>query len=708
MKQFREEKTVFRTDLHLKFLLTLLLLPVSISAQVPINGFVKTSIIKLSGNYTSLFATDFNKDGYRDLLVFNQNTKQYIPIITSSENKYVPKYPRNFQHPLHSLFYSEEKGAAGSQTVSTSLQNKSFQVMDVDKNGNTRLIRSVSFDGSPRFIDAADINLDGRIEFLTGGNSINGFKIIKERKKNLIAETYGESKIFSAASFIDLDYDGYKDVVAFNPLSNSFIFFYNDMTGGFVEQRSIGLWEEVKNFKALDINSDGFTDLVYSKYNGVEAILGDSVSSFQRKIFIETTSEPLNYVVGDFNSDGFNDLAYILVRDRVLEICYGKNQNQFHKSINYLRNRKLTDINSFVDRGGSKLAILSDEMELILFERAAYGEEKFSSSFLSGVSAVAEFDYLNDGFNDFIFYDQSNKALSLFLNERRNLFRTCYSFPLLNEVDNILVDDLEPTEKTFFCYKKGKRSIEVVRFNFNNQKISSQVLFTKGEIVQLKISHDRLKDRQSIFALIQIADKIYLEQLEFKNFRFISSGEIYIDAAPLFSDLMINVFLEVYYISVKNSMAGLYKSIIERNKPKPILLKNLTSTNDFKIYSSKTADRLINRAKPFLLLLSKKNKPELQILLDNKFKTFYPKYIPEVNTPIYSRILDINGEIISYYRSGKKIVEIRYNTNNQKFTEKSIFETTDEGFFYITQNMSPNSFLFSSNKIEGTITIKKF
>ena len=79
-----------------------------------------------------------------------------------------------------------------------------------------------------------------------------------------------------------------------------------------------------------------------------------------------------------------------------------------------------------------------------------------------------------------------------------------------------------------------------------------------------------------------------------------------------------------------------------------------------------------------------------------------------MNTAVYSRILDINGEIISFYRSIKQIVEIKYNTNNRKFTEKSIFETVDTGFFYITQNMSPNSFLFVSNKNEGTLTIKKF
>jgi hypothetical protein len=279
---------------------------------------------------------------------------------------------------------------------------------------------------------------------------------------------------------------------------------------------------------------------------------------------------------------------------------------------------------------------------------------------------------------------------------------------LLSEVSDILVDDLDPTEKTFFCYQKGKRFIEVVRFNFNNQKISSQTLFTKGEIIQLKISHDRLKDRQSIFALVQITNKIYLEQLEFKNFRFVSSGEIFIEDTPIFSDLMINVYLEIFYVIEKNSKADLYKSTIERNKPKPIFLKNLTSKNDLKIYSSKTADKLINRAKPFILLLSKKNKPELQLLLDNKFISFYPKNIPEMNTAIYSRILDINGEIISFYRSRKQIVEIKYNTNNRKFTEKSIFETTDTGFFYITQNMSPNSFLFVSNMNEGTFTIKKF
>ena len=573
MKQFREEKTVFRRALHLKYLLTLLLLPVSIFAQVPVNGFVKTSIIKLTGNYTSLFTTDFNKDGYRDLLVFNQNNSRYIPITSSSESKYTPKYSRNFQHPYNLIFYNEGKGAAESQTASISLQDKSFQIIELDRNGNTRSIKKLQLDGSPRFIDAADINLDGRIEFLTGGNSVNGFKIIKQRKNNLIAETYGESKIFSAASFIDLDYDGYKDVVAFDPLSNSFIFFYNDLTGGFVEQRSIGLWEEVKNFKALDINSDGFTDLVYSKHNGIEAILGDSVSSFQKKIFIETTSEPLNFEIRDFNRDGFNDLAFILPKDRVLEICFGKSQNQFHPAITYLRNRKLTDINSFVDRGGSKLAVLSQEMELIIIERASYGEDEFSSSILSGVTAAVEFDYLNDGYNDFIFYDKSNNSLSLFLNERKNLFRNYYSFPLVSEVSNILVEDQDPAEKTFFCYQKGKRSIEVVRINFNNQKISSQTLFTKGNIIQLKISYDRLKDRQSIFALIEIANKIYLEQLEFKNFRFVSSGEILIEDTPIFSDLMINVYLEIYYVIEKNSKADLYKSTIERNKPKPIFLK---------------------------------------------------------------------------------------------------------------------------------------
>jgi hypothetical protein len=708
-KLFKEEKIVSAIKRNSFFIISIFLFSLNnISAQIPINGFCRYREFSTKSNYTNLFPVDYNNDGYKKLLLLNSLNNNYasLPLNQkSNQNDISNKYssmPISEIHP----FGNE---STTKRFLISSRKTREVAIASISKNGTFTLSNRIKLNGYPKDVDVADVDGDGKPEGLVSGPSLNGLFILKENKNILKERHVVEGKVFSSSCLIDLDYNSYYDIAALDMLTNSIIL-YSNQFGNFVESRSIGLNGKIEELKAIDFNSDGFTDLAYINGNHFEFLLGDSISSFRKKFILNVPVEPDKYTILDFNGDGYNDIAFINSNSGELYISFAKVTNSFYPPILYLKKAGLVDIISFLDRGGKKLAVLSNEGKVFLINSVGIGDDSFSMTFGQKPSAFQTFDYLNDKYEDFCFIDNEERSLKIFLSERRNLFRTFYNVPVSESYSSISVDNVNERIKTFFCYSNGGRSIEIVRMNFDEHKYSRQILYTLGPIEDFKLLSDRLKDWQNVFVLIKKDNHLYAQSFELRDFQLAATDIAFISSNFEKAWLTFNIYKEIYFIRRNNDKYELVKTIFDRKILESQMVLNFnTKLKDEINYDLIGIDELIDRAKPVAFLFSINKKNDIYILSKDQIKK-YPIRSQITSNPILKYNINNSGEEISFYFNEKiknKLKTISFREVNKAGAEKDVIESKNIYDYLISNINRSNTFLIYSNSFQNTLTFEK-
>jgi len=709
-KRSKEEKTVSAAEqILINTILISLFLFSNLSAQIPINGFCRYREITVKPNFTNIFSIDYNSDGYRDLVIYNPAVNKYLALTADQKSnfknvseKFLPVII-NDVHP-----FGREK--TGRKFLFLSRKTRQVGIAAVSKYGSISISSKIKFAGYPSKIDVGDIDGDGMPEGLVSGKSLNGLYVLKEKNHTLKETRVVDGKVFSASSFIDLDYDSFPDIAAVDMFTNSIILYYNNQLGSFIESRSIGLNGEITGFSAADFNSDGFTDLVYVKDNHFEVLLGDSVSSFRKKIILETPVKPDKYTILDFNGDGYNDIAYINTKLGELYISFGQGTNSFYPPILYLKKNNLTDVTAYIDRTGKKLAALSSDGKVYFINALKIDDDSFSLSIGQKPSALQTFDYLNDKFKDICFIDENAQSLNLLLSERRNLFRTYFTIPLSSNFTEIAVDDTKERNKTFYCYSKGNRILEIVRMNFDNQKYSKKILYADGPIEDIKLTSDRLKDRQTIFVLVNKNSKLYLQSFEFRDFHYVSTDMDLINSNCESAWLQFGVYKEIYCVSRNNNQIELSKTVFDKKIIETRTLFDFKlSPKDFFSYDLICIDELIDRAKPVAVLISQNKNSYLYIISNNRIKKYPIKSLITKNVMLRYN-LDESGEELTFYFNDnvkKKIRSFTFHGTNKLPIENDLFESKNFNNYLVTNLSSRKTFLIYLNNSQNTLTFEK-
>ncbi|MFA7229381.1 MAG: VCBS repeat-containing protein, partial [Melioribacteraceae bacterium] len=603
--RYREEKIVLPADRSfLASIIFTLLFFSNLPAQIPINGFCRYREFSVDSDFTNITSVDYNADGYRDLLIFNNYNNRYISLHSDPKSNFVKIASKYSLSPITNIHpFGNE--TAGRRYLVESRSRREVSLASFSSNGSLIYARKLKFNGYPSGIDAADVDGDGRPEGLVSGNSLDGLYIIKETNRTLKETKIFEGKVFSWSCFIDLDYDSFADIGAVDQISNSLIFFSNDRAGNFIESRSIGLNGDVSEFKNADLNSDGFTDFIFVNNNRFEILLGDSVSSFSKKIFLDTPSAPDKFAILDFNGDGFNDIAYLNIQSGGLYLLYAKNSDSFYQPVLYMKKDGLLNLTAYIDRTGKKIALLSSGGKVYLINALRMNDSSFMVTLGTGQSAVQTFDYMNDKYRDFCFIDDESRSLKVALSERRKLLRTLFSVPLSKSHSSVKVDDINPRIKTYYCYSKGERLIEAVRINLDNGNYTKLILYADNKIEDLKIESDRLKDWQKISVLVRAGSELHLQILEIRDFRKTGSS-----AYPVASDtergwIASDIYRDIYTISRSSEKIELQKYIFNKKIVGKKTLFSLTiNPSDEISYDLVCFDEMVSRSKPVAALLT--------------------------------------------------------------------------------------------------------
>lgn len=710
-KHYREEKIASAVErVLLKSVLITFLYFSNLSAQIPINGFCRYREFTTKSNYTNIFSVDYNSDGYRDLLIYNPTQNKYSTLTSDDKSNFgftSEKYSSAILSDIHP-FGNE---TSGKRFLIASRKTRQVVLASFSRSGAISVMGKVTFNGYPANIDVGDIDGDGKPDGLVSGNALDGLYILKEKKRTIEETKIVKGKVFSWSGFIDLDYDLYPDIAAIDQTSNSIILYYNNHSGGFTESRSIGLSSDVSACKATDFNSDGFTDLVLVKNNSFEVLLGDSVSSFHKKLLLDTPVTPDKFVILDFNGDGFNDIAYINQQTGELYISFAKSGDAFYSPILFIKKNNLVSITAYIDRTGKKIAALTSDGKIYLINTIGINDASFSITGGDQPSVVNSFDYMNDKFKDICYIDNGEQSLKLLLSERSNLFRTYYSIPLSKTHSKIFVDDISPRTKTFYLYSIGERIIEIVRMNFETNNYTKLILYADKPIEDLKISSDLLKDRQTLSILSKKDGNLFMQIHELRNFRKASSVLYTITSDEVEKAwLALSVYKDIYSFSRSGNKIELAKSVFDKKiVEKKTLLNFDISAKENLSYDLICINEMVHRYKPVVALVTVNNFSSLYYFTNKDVIKYSLRHSASTNALLGYSFDESNDEFTFFYNDlrRKKLRSVKFRDSNKKLVGEELIESKNINNYLVTGLNRGKTFLIYSNSLQNTLSFEK-
>ena len=552
MKLLKGDKTDLR---HVKyfhfFLVFLFIASADTYSQLPLNGFCSFRNIKVNTSFEKIFTLDFDGDNQSDFLIYNPiNNNIALQKNNAIDNKItsISRYAQISITDIKPVIRIRKKELF---YFAISQKDRKAALFSISKSGGMWINLQHKFNSYPSVLAVADMNGDGNSEAIVAGNNFEGISLFF--LKNDLAETkIVEKGAYSSIQFIDLNYDGFPDIAAYESRKNCLYFFLNDQNGNFREARNLRFDPSVKSFKTADVNSDGYADLVLIKQKGITIIEGDSVSSFKKNYSVRMPVTPDEIVIDDFNTDGINDLSFMNKASGEFFVQINKGNGNYFYPVLMLKRNKLSDLKSFRDSFSKKIVLLNPEGELYVFSKSSIKKELEKISASGDCSAITAFNFRNNEKKDIAVVDNYQKALIILLSEPGNPFAKYYSARTSSSFDKIITSDSKKNEKVFFLYSDKSNLIEIIKYNFETNSIDKNTLYVKGNIIDLKIKPVGNSDYPNIYVL---SDKAYpgYAVYQFKGFHYseISSSKLggsFMDAAITSNDtLSIITWIRSYY-----------------------------------------------------------------------------------------------------------------------------------------------------------------
>lgn len=660
MKHLSGEKTDSKIgQLKNSFILFVLFYSTLSYCQIPINGFCFQKNFPMPKEYQRIISADLNSDG-NDELIFYSTVSKRIGILTGIPGDNVKLKEFQLNSEISQLKQLKNKTGNNNLFAAVERRLRKVNLMYISPDSIDAGKSKIEFDSYPENISTGDIDLNGNDEILVSGTGFDGLSILFRSSGGI-----GEKKIvigtsFSEAIFVDLNDDGYPDVLAFNILENSLQFFINNTKGIFRLARSIQYAEKINLLQSIDLNKNGIEDIIYAIGKRVEILSGDAQGSYKSKLSIKLDNHPSDIKLADFNGDKLTDLA-VGVSGNTINIMFGMNRAEFHEKIPYLKNSSLFTFTTFRYKNTDNISCLVETGELIVLnsEKELGLEMKLTLGIQTG--SVKKFDYANDVIPDISFIDEYDYSLKLLLNNKVGVPSLLYTIPLADQHQEILVDEFFKDRKIFYCFTKGAPLLEIFRYNFDQKRLNRKQLYAPGEILAVA-----LQRVDSAFVNILVAynkqSKLYLGKFEnrdlsvtFREYPFIdrnvSSAQLFIDEEPV-----------VYYW--KSEGDGLqFKSAQIKSGP-----------NDYKTFFE----------------ISKTNGTEVNLFGADNYQNEYPKVVSTVQNENEDKLLVVVGEKISISDQVFRLDE----ENKKEFGRGFFGETSIKGMTNFTINSNNDNYIY--------------
>lgn len=507
-KPLPEEKTDLKQELKI---LSLFLVFISSSVsftQIPVNGFCKLSMVRVDPGFNSLSAFNFNKDSYSDLILFNTQNKQAAVLAGYGLGEFREQRKINLPMPLTNLEPVYNRFNEIENYAFTSRMERTFGLFSFTTTGSPTIVLKHKFNTYPDKISIADINGNNKNEYLISGSGFDGLSVLAIRNNNFIEDKLMSNMSFSSAHFVDLNNDGIKDIAAYNLLSGTIHFFYNNGTGVFKEIRKIPSYTTISQFKTFDVNSDTYYDLIISSRNSLKIFYGDFRSSYDSTITINTAYSIDDFVIGDFNRDGYFDIVYLSKESGVISTLFGKADGTFHNELFHIKRDRIESISLYISKFVYGVVYITGKGEAGLISRLNSVTGNFDLAVSPAPASIAYFDNEKNDIADLAFLDRSGNSLNILLRNKEGIPDRLYSSPLFGDHHYIEVNDSEFHTKSFYCYSFGSKLIEMRTFDFKKAEIQREQLYVPGGLIAVR-PHTH-NDIEIIYTVYKKANELHL------------------------------------------------------------------------------------------------------------------------------------------------------------------------------------------------------
>jgi len=710
MKRLSGEKTDSEIgQLKNSFILLLLLFTSLSYSQIPINGFCFQKNYSLPNDYNEIISADLNSDGNDELIFYSAALKR-LGIYTGvlGEQNGLKEFELNFEISQLKQLMNKSGEAKLFAAVERKLRKISLMYISIDS--LSAKIGEIEFDSYPENIFTEDIDSNGYDEILVSGSGFDGLSILFRSNSGI-----GERKIivgtsFSEAIFMDLNDDGYHDVLAFNILENSLQFFINNTNGIFRLSRSIQYSEKINLLQSSDLNKDGLKDIVYAVGNRIEILFGDFEAAYKNKYSIKLEDIPAAIQIGDFNGDKVSDLAIGKDKSR-LSIFFGKKSGEFHSRIPYLENSNLTTFTRFKFGMAENIACIFDSGQLTIIKSEKELGEDMNLVPAIRAGAVKAFDNEKDGIPDIAFIEEYDNSLKIFLSNKNGIPSILCSIQLADDHKEILVDEFFKSTKIFYCYSKGGPLLEVFRYKFISNKLDRKQLYAPGEI--LDVALQRIDSTfVNIYLVYTKHSKLYLGKFENKDLSVTFREYPFIDRNVSSAELFIGDEPEVYYwrsegesfqFKKANIKSGPYsfRSYFEIPRSKETEI-NLYGADSYSSEYSTVVSLVRNESENHLLVIAAD-----QFSISNQIFNTTEQNVKDFGSGFFGEtsIKDITNFTVNS-ADDNYIYKMIYREKEKTYSLNQMFAAENVSDYFFARLDRKNYFLVYSNNKESYISIK--
>ena len=712
MKPCKGETTGLKIELSkAEIFFFLLLLTQDIFSQIPINGFCKYNNIKTDSGYSSFFALNYNGDSYADLFLYNSNDKKSVSLLGDNNGSFNKDNQNDLPFEISQLQSIREKNGMIKEYAFTSRKTRQVGTLKFTEKGKPEIQSRIELKSYPENLSLGDIQNDGETEMLVSGSSFEGLSILFRKDKKLIEKKIIDKTVFSSSVFTDLSNDGELDIAAFNVFTNSINLFYNIGDNDFKKVRSFPQDEKIYSLISSDLNFDGYSDLIFVKGNSINVLYGDYTSSYQKSIILPTRYFPNKLALGDFNKDGKLDIAYINYEESTLSVFFAKDSSEFYPEMFFLKSEDIKDLIPYYSKFIDGLALLSGNGNIITLTSLASFSNGSNIAVGIDPSSIKYFDLENNGIIDIAYIDRYTNNLNLIIRNNAGIPSNVYTYRMHENHKDILIDNSQRMEKTFYCYSQGKKLIEVFDINFPDKKIIRTDIYSPGNIIDLK--YKRENENISLYIVYNKDGKLGAALYENKNFIF------YLNDYP---DLLSNI--ATANISV-NNQPSIYAWSQGKDSINISLIKFGSRSKNYKKLFAVHADNwkivntfledLFNNNKDVLLSFFKLGDQKKTIVNSIDFSTNY-KNIKIANlfsnngkSKYFYGEMKFNGlkKLFVYNPENKVIYKIDFINGGKNIVITKIADDINLESFFIKNMNSKNYHLVYINNLNHCITIKK-
>ncbi len=345
-----------------------------------------------------------------------------------------------------------EKGKRPLRIPSSAYRSRSNTTITSTSVGDGTFSTAASFSvgTDPRNVTAADLNNDGKQDFITANTTDNNITVTLGNGDGTFSAPRSFVSQTSPYGVLTSDYngDGYTDLGVVGG-SGSLYVHLGLGDGSFQTARSYVVDSgggPSYNLINDDFNNDGRQDVAAPLFsgapvNGIGVLLGNSDGSFSSAITSElsATAQPMDIASGDLDADGFKDIVTANLIDGTVAIFQGNGDGTFNGPTSYVIGTRPSGVTlADLDGDGTKDIILTDRTDntvSVLLNNTGGGTFAPVTSYAVGPNPykVLTGDFNQDGIVDLATADSAQMGgtpgVSILLGVGDGSFQAAVSYP---------------------------------------------------------------------------------------------------------------------------------------------------------------------------------------------------------------------------------------------------------------------------------------